>query len=156
MYYIVTLQVKTFVLAHTCALVNRCGDTIAAKTWIPDMLIELLWDKPSMGEKELQKELYKQYKMDIPCQRVFRGKEKALDIIYGKWDGSYNLLPSYKAELNRYAHGSVVELDIEVHKGEICFRRFFVALKQSIDCFLFGYRSYIAMDATHLTGRSRG
>jgi hypothetical protein len=49
-----------------------------------------------------------------------------------------------------------VELDIEVHKGEICFRRFFVSLKPSIDGFLLGWWSYIAMDTTHLTGRSKG
>jgi hypothetical protein len=36
------------------------------------------------------------------------------------------------------------------------FRRFFVALKPCIDGFLQGCRPYIAMDSTHLTGRSRG
>jgi hypothetical protein len=60
-----------------------------------------------MGAKELQKELYKKYKMNIPYHRVFRCKEKALDIIYGKWDDSYNLLPSYKVELLRCAPDSV-------------------------------------------------
>lgn len=34
--------------------------------------------------------------------------------------------------------------------------RFFVALKPCIDGFLQGCRPYIAMDSTHLTGRSRG
>jgi hypothetical protein len=38
----------------------------------------------------------------------------------------------------------------------VCFRRFFVALKPCIDGFLQGCRPYIAMDATHLTRRSRG
>jgi hypothetical protein len=156
MYYIITLQVKTFGPAHTCGSVNRCGDTMAAKAWVADRSIEFLRDKPSMGVKELQKELYKKYKMDIPYHRVFRGKEKALDIINGKWDDGYNLLPSYKAELLRCVPGSVVELDTEVHKGKICFRRFFVALKPSIDGFLLGCWPYISMDATHLTGRSRG
>ena len=72
---------------------------MASKTWIADRSIELLRDKPSMGAIELQNELYKKYKMDIPYHRVFRGKEKALDIIYGKWDDSYNLLPSYKVSV---------------------------------------------------------
>jgi hypothetical protein len=40
--------------------------------------------------------------------------------------------------------------------GDKCFIRFFVALKPCIDDFLLGCKSYIAMDATHLTGRSRG
>ena len=41
-------------------------------------------------------------------------------------------------------------------QGNVCFRRFFVALKPCIDGFLQGCRPYIAIDATHLTGRSRG
>jgi hypothetical protein len=88
--------------------------------------------------------------------QVFRGKEKALDIIYGKWDDSYEIMPTYQVELLKSMPGSVVEYDTEENKGNICFRRFFVALKPCIDGFLQGCRHYIAMDATHLTGRSRG
>jgi hypothetical protein len=66
------------------------------------------------------------------------------------------LLPTYRAELLKSAPGSVVELDTEVHQGKVCFRRFFVALKPCIDGFLEGCRPYIDIDATHLTGRSRG
>ena len=40
--------------------------------------------------------------------------------------------------------------------GDLCFSRFFVALISCIYGFLQGCRPYIAMDATHLTGRSRG
>ena len=42
------------------------------------------------------------------------------------------------------------------HHGNVCFRRFFLALKPCIDGFLQGCRPYIAIDATHMTGRSRG
>jgi hypothetical protein len=52
--------------------------------------------------------------------------------------------------------GGVVELEIEEHNGHVCFMRFFIALKPCIDVFLQGCRPYIAMDATHLTRRSRG
>ena len=73
-----------------------------------------------------------------------------------KWDESYELLPTYQAELLISLPGSVVELETEEHNGDVCFLRFFVALKPCIDGFLEGHRPYIAMDATHLTGRSRG
>jgi hypothetical protein len=92
----------------------------------------------------------------VSYARVFRGKENALDIIYGKWDDSYEIVPTYQAELHKSMPGSVVEYDTEENKGNVCFRRFFVALKPCIDGFLQGCRLYIAMGATHLTGRSRG
>jgi hypothetical protein len=49
-----------------------------------------------------------------------------------------------------------VELETEEHNGDVCFLRFFVALKPCIDGFLRGCRPYIAMDATYLTRRTRG
>ena len=88
------------------------------------------------GPKELQATLKKRYSMEIPYHRVFRGKEKALDMIHGKWNDSYDLLPTYRAELLKSVPGSVVELDTEEHQGDVCFRRFFVALKPCIDGFL--------------------
>jgi len=66
------------------------------------------------------------------------------------------IIPTYQAELLRSVPGSVVEMETEEHNGHVCFMRFFVALKPCIDGFLQGCRPYIAMDATHLTGRSRG
>jgi hypothetical protein len=96
------------------------------------------------------------YKFDVPYDKVFRGKEMALSMINEKWDDSYDILPTYQAELLRSLPGSVVELDIEIHGADVCFRRFFVALKPCIDGFVKGCRLYIAMDTTHLIGRSRG
>ena len=87
------------------------------------------------GPKELQATLKKRYSMEIPYDKVFKGKEKALDMIYGKWDDCYDLLPTYRAELLKSVPGSVVELDTEEHQGYLCFRRFFVALKPCIDGF---------------------
>jgi len=135
---------------HTCGAVNKCGDTMATHTWVAERAVEWLREKPTMGPKELQDELKKKYKVDVPYDRVFRGKEKALDMIYGKWDDSYDLLPTYRAEILKSMPGSIVELDTEEHNGDVCFRRFFVALKPCIDGFLQGCRPYIAMDSTHL------
>ncbi|XP_062188868.1 uncharacterized protein LOC133892165 [Phragmites australis] len=120
---------------HTCGSFNKCGDTMASNKW---------------------DELKKKYKMDVPYDRVYRGKERALDIINGKWDDSYDFLPTYRSKLLKSVPDSIIELDTEEHNGAVCFRRFFVALKPCIDGFLQGCMPYIAMDSTHLTGRSRG
>uniref|UniRef100_A0A0A9FIC4 MULE transposase domain-containing protein n=1 Tax=Arundo donax TaxID=35708 RepID=A0A0A9FIC4_ARUDO len=142
--------------AHTCSSVNKCGDTMATNNWIAERVVDWLRDKPTIGPKELQFELQKKFQMELPYHRVFKGKEKALDMVFGKWDDSYALLPTYRVELLRTMLGSIVEIDTEEHRGEVCFRRFFIALKPCVDGFLQGCRPYIAMDSTHLTGRSRG
>ncbi|WVZ73795.1 hypothetical protein U9M48_022066 [Paspalum notatum var. saurae] len=84
-----------------------------------------------------------------------RGQKKALDMLFGAWNESYDLLPTYKAALLNSVPGSILELDTERHQGDVCFVRFFVALKPCIDGFLQGCRPYVSIDATHLTGRSR-
>jgi hypothetical protein len=56
---------------------------------------------------------------------------------------SYESLPTYRSELLSKIPGSIVGMDTEEFKGDICFKGFFVALKHCIDGFLGGYRPYI-------------
>ena len=150
------MQVKTSRPKHTCGSFNKCSQTIASNKWVADIVVDLLMEDPKMGPGALRDKLKKKYSVDVPYDRVARGKLRALDMIYGKWDESYDLLPTYQAELLISVPGSVVELETEEHNGDVCFLRFFVALKPCIDGFLEGCKPFIAMDATHLTGRSRG
>ena len=150
------MQVKTSGPKHTCGSFNKCGQTMASNKWVAARVVDLLMEDPEMKPSVFRDKLKKQYSVDVPYDRVVRGKFRALDMIYGKWSESYEMLPTYQAELLRSLPGSVVELETEEHNGDVCFMRFFVALKPCIDGFLQGCRPYIAMDATHLTGRSRG
>jgi hypothetical protein len=122
------LQVKLNGPKHNCGSANKCGNTMASHTWVAERIVDWLRETPTLGPKKLFNEFLKKYKMDIPYDRVFRGKEKALDMIYEAWNDSYDLLPTYRAQLLKAMPGSIVELDIEEHKGEKCFRRFFVVL----------------------------
>ena len=130
------MQVKTSGSNHTCGSVNNCGGTMATNKWVADRVVDLLRDNPEMGPRELQERLNKKYSMKVPYYRVVRGKNRALDMIYGKWADSYDLLPTYQAELLRSIPDSIVELDTKDHNGQVCFMSFFVALKPCIDGFL--------------------
>jgi hypothetical protein len=69
--------------------------------------------------------------------RVFYEKEMALDKIYGPWKGSFRLLYTWKAEVEKACLGSVVEIDKEMVQYKVrsktlekeCFRRVFVSYK---------------------------
>jgi len=150
------MQVKTSGPKHTYGSFNKCGQTMASNKWVANRVVDLLMEDPEIRPATLRDKLKKKYSVDVPYDRVARGKLRALDMIYGKWDESYELLSTYQAELLRLVPGSVVELETEEHNGDVCFLRFFVALKPCIDGFLEGCKPFIAMDATHLTGRSRG
>ena len=94
-----------------------------------------MMEDSTLGPMELECKLKKKYALEIPYARVFRGKKKALNMIFGKWDDSYDLLPTYRAELLKSVPGSIVELDTKNHHGDVCFMRFFVALKPCINGF---------------------
>lgn len=57
---------------------------MATNKWVADRVVDLLRDDPTLGPKQLHDELKKTYKIDVPYDRVFRGKERALDMINGK------------------------------------------------------------------------
>ncbi|XP_039805077.1 uncharacterized protein LOC120669380 [Panicum virgatum] len=104
------VQVKVNPYPHTCV---RSGDAqkAAKSRWCADAMLEWLRQNPSIGPSELIKRLHEKYNVRVPYMRVFYGKEMALDKIYGPWKDSFNLLYTYKAEVEKASLGSVVEID---------------------------------------------
>jgi hypothetical protein len=89
---------------HICHGVNKCGYAMVSHTWVVERVMEWPREDPTMGPSQL-KELLKKYKMNIPYDRVFRGKEKDLDMIYGYWDDNYDLLPTYRLSFSKLCQG---------------------------------------------------
>jgi hypothetical protein len=90
---------------------------MTTSNWIAERVVDWLKEKPTKGPKELHADLKKRYSIEIPYDKVLRGKEKALDKIFGKWDDSYDLVPTYRAELLKSLTGSIVEFDTKVSRG---------------------------------------
>ncbi|KAF0928694.1 hypothetical protein E2562_006117 [Oryza meyeriana var. granulata] len=67
---------------HTCGSFNNCGDTMASNKWVVDQVVELLRDDPTLGPKELQDELKKKYKIEVPTD-AGKGIEGVVDDVYG-------------------------------------------------------------------------
>jgi hypothetical protein len=96
--------------------------------------------------------------------RVYYEKEMVLDKIYGPWKDSFNLLYTFKAEVEKAYQESVVEIDNQTVEYTVrgrtmkkeCFRRVFISFKACWKGFLAGCRPYLAMDATALNERFRG
>ena len=121
-------------------------------------------EKPTIGPTELHKMLFQKYKISVPYVRVFYALQSVLDNINGPWNESFQLLYTYKAEVEKSSPGSVVEIDRHTVqykvRGKIrekeCFKRAFVCFKACRKGFLDGRMPYLAVDATALNGRFRG
>ncbi|KAK1667935.1 hypothetical protein QYE76_056094 [Lolium multiflorum] len=140
--------------------------TKLAKTrWLADIILDWLREDPSLGPTALVKKVVEKYKMKVPYMRMFYAKEMALDKINGPWNESFQLLYTFKAEVEMASPGSVVAIDkhtvpYKLKSGKVmhkeCFRRAFVCFKACWKGFLDGCRPYLAVDASALHGRFKG
>jgi hypothetical protein len=94
--------------------------------WVASKAVSILRTDPHIGCKELQNMMERDHKCRIAYDTVWRGKERALDEVYGKWSDSFELLFRWKAELMKRCPGSVVEIDVLEVEGQIYFHRFSV------------------------------
>ncbi|KAK1653267.1 hypothetical protein QYE76_071072 [Lolium multiflorum] len=86
--------------------------TKLAKTrWLADIILDWLRENPSLGPTALVKKVVEKYKMEVPYMRMFYAKEMALDKINGPWNESFQLLYTFKAEVEMASPGSVVAID---------------------------------------------
>jgi hypothetical protein len=157
------IQVKVNSFPHTCLSVERKETQKAAKSmWCASAVLEWVTKNPCIGPTVLIKKIHEKYSIVVPYMRVYYGKEMALDRIYGQKD-SFNLLYTFKAEVEKACQGSVVEIDNHTVEYKVrgktiekeCFRRVFVSFKACWKGLLVGCRPYLAVDATALNRRFR-
>ena len=80
--------------------------------WVASKAVSILRDDLNIGAKELQKKLQTDHKCQIAYDTVWRGKERALDEVYGKWEESFELLFRWKAEVMKRCSGSAIEIEV--------------------------------------------
>lgn len=124
---------------------------MASSGWIADRAKEIMTTEPNIGPKALQDRLEKKYNVTLRYGRTWEGLQKAKDDIHGSWEASFQLLWSFKAEVERSMPGSIVDIDVNAMGEKVFFRRLFVALKPCIDGFLLGCRPYLGCDSSFLT-----
>jgi hypothetical protein len=109
-----------------------------------------------MGAKELQTTLQDTHSCTIAYETVWKGKEKTLAQLFGSWKDSFQLIFRWKEAVLETMSDSVIEIDLDVHDGQLYFRRFFCAFGPCLEGFREGCRPYLSVDSTALNGRWNG
>jgi hypothetical protein len=81
---------------HHCTSSGRRKTTTPTSAWVASLAIPILRKKSFMGAKELQTTLQDTYNCQIAYETMWKGKEKALDLLYGTWEDSFQLLFRWK------------------------------------------------------------
>ncbi|KAK1679119.1 hypothetical protein QYE76_039967 [Lolium multiflorum] len=138
---------------------------LAKTRWLADRILDWLRETPSLSPTALQKKMVEKFDIKVPYMRMFYAKEMALDKVNGPWNESFQLLYTFKVEVEMASPCSVVAIDkhtvpYKLKSGKVmhkeCFRKAFVCFKACWKGFLDGCRPYLAVDATTLHGRFKG
>jgi hypothetical protein len=109
-----------------------------------------------MGAKELHTTLQDTHNCTIAYETVWKRKEKALALLYGSWEDSFQLLFRWKEAVLEKMPDSVIEIELDEEGERLYFRRFFCAFGPCLQGFREGCRPYLSVDSITLNGRWNG
>ena len=120
-------------------------------------ICHLVKEQPSITVSALRAEIVKILNYNVSYKKVWKGKQKAIEQIFGDWDHSYSVLPKFMAALQHYNQGTIVEWCTEhlTDTEDASFHRVFWAFAPSIEGFKH-CRPVMSIDATHLYGKYKG
>jgi hypothetical protein len=141
---------------HDCPTTKLEDSKMASQDWVAEKLGDWVKKNPGAGAKAAMVKLEGDYNFKLKYSKAWLGMRLALDKIHGKYEDCFQLLFSWKAEIERKSPGSIVEIELIKVDDKYHFNRMFVAFKAYIDGFLAGCRPYIGVDATALNGKYVG
>jgi hypothetical protein len=143
---------------HNCIGAGKVNSKMASKRWVAERVIGWLKKKSNLGTSELQDKLFETYEVEVGYNTVWKGKQLALDSIFGSWEESFQSLFRFRAALLESSPDTIFEIAMknDPDSDGIMFDKLFLAMKPCIDGFLQGCRPYLGIDATHLNGRYKG
>ena len=98
------------------------------------------------------------FHVKISYKKAWYARTKAIELVYGGWEGSFRQLPSYLTELQSQNVGTIVEWfhDPILSQGnKKVFRYVFWAFGPAIEAFQLA-KPVLSVDGTHMRGRLKG
>ncbi|MQM08757.1 hypothetical protein Taro_041615 [Colocasia esculenta] len=130
--------------------VHTCGGGLstqkhprASKRWISSIIAEKIVDTPLYRPKDIKKDIFRDYGVDVPYYQAWWGKEFAQKEVHGDERCSFDGLHA----IERSNANSIVDLDVSV---EGRFKRFFVSFGANIHGFERGCRPLLFLDGTQV------
>ncbi|MQM11173.1 hypothetical protein Taro_044077, partial [Colocasia esculenta] len=147
-------KIKSLNNVHTCGGgLSTQKHPRASKKWVSAIVQEKIVDAPLYRPKDIKKDIFREYGVDLPYHQAWLGKENTYKEQFGDERCSFNELLWYKDAVERTNPGSVVELDV-TNEGR--FKRFFICYHACIVGFQTGCRPLLFLDGTFLKDKYQG
>ncbi|XP_021975487.1 uncharacterized protein LOC110870611 [Helianthus annuus] len=141
---------------HTClhSMITQDHPNLDA-TLIAQEIQHLIKEQPSISIATLKAEIIDKLSYTPSYKKVWVGKQKAIEQVFGNWEESFTILPKFLYALQKFNPGTIVEWCVMRKTNQVEFRRVFWAFDPSIKGFKH-CRPVISIDATHLYGKYKG
>ncbi|XP_020266052.1 uncharacterized protein LOC109841498 [Asparagus officinalis] len=147
------IEIKRFVNEHSCGQhTSLSGQSRASRRFVAEQLRPVLKVRPEIRPKDVQKEFLTRYGLRLEYSKIWWGKERAQEAMYGDSYESYDQLRWYEQKVKETNPGSYICID----QNEGRFKRLFICYAACIVGFLNGCRPLLFLDGTFLKDRYKG
>ncbi|KAL6533785.1 hypothetical protein OROHE_013618 [Orobanche hederae] len=151
-------EITTYTGPHTCLHNNISQDhPNLDASLIAHEIRHLIKEQPSISISSLRAEIVDKLGYTPSYKKVWVGKQKAIEHVFGNWEESYATLPKFLGAIQKFNPGTIVEWCVSRSTDEenVEFRRVFWAFAPSIKGFVH-CRPVVSIDGTHLYGKYKG
>ncbi|XP_042014955.1 uncharacterized protein LOC121762988 [Salvia splendens] len=113
---------------------------------------------PEYTPNSIIDDVKQKYHVEISYKKAWYARRKAIELVFGGWESSFEDLPSYMIELQKRTRGTIVEWHHdERHSTETqkLFKYVFWAFGPCVEAFQL-CKPVLTVDGTHLRGRLKG
>ncbi|XP_020263245.1 uncharacterized protein LOC109839228 [Asparagus officinalis] len=147
------MEIKRFVNEHSCGQhSNLSGQSRASRKFIAAQLRPVLKARPEIRPIDVQKDFLTRFGLRLEYSKIWWGKERAQQDMYGDSYEAYDQLRWYEQMVKQTNPGSYICID----QNEGRFRRLFICYAACIQGFLNGCRPLLFLDGTFLKDRYKG
>ncbi|XP_042464748.1 uncharacterized protein LOC122047481 isoform X1 [Zingiber officinale] len=133
--------IKKMTNVHTCNGGN--GQRKATRQWLTKIIKEKLHCSPQCKPKDLVREIYEDFGVNLTYSQVWRGREVAQKELFDSMKETYNQLPWFAEKILETNPNSVALLSASL---DTKFRHFFVSFHASLHGFEHGCRPLLFLD----------
>ncbi|KAH9705387.1 SWIM-type domain-containing protein [Citrus sinensis] len=152
-----SFQLKTYCPEHTCAR-DDVDNREASAAWIAAQYLHVFKATPDISVKVIAADMFKKYGIECSVHRLYRAKNKAMELLGQDHKKSYSKLFRYMHALLETNPGSTVCLERDWLCGVAnpVFKRFFMFIDSSRRGFFEGCRQFVGVNGYHLKGPYKG
>ncbi|XP_066324203.1 uncharacterized protein [Miscanthus floridulus] len=108
-----TMKVTALIALHTCTSSARRKTTTPSTAWVTSKAIHHLRKDSTIGTISIQKLLQDDHKCQIHYDTVWKGRQIAMEELFGSWQHSFQILFNWRAEVLQRSPRSIIEINIK-------------------------------------------